>query len=95
MGMLAFLHNRVLLLVYTDTWKPPGLHTKLNPLRVSLEGSCVNLDWGGERQMLDTPPQDSINARRRCSSTEVQLGESVNFLSLLTEESLTGAHVTP
>lgn len=95
MGMLAFLRNRVLLLVYTDTWKPPGLHTKLNPLRVSLEGSCVNLDWGGERQMLDTPPQDSINARRRYSSTEVQLGESVNFLSLLTEESLTGAHVTP
>lgn len=45
--------------------------------------------------MLDTPPQDSIIARRRYSSTEVQLGESVNFLSLLTEELLTEAHVTP
>lgn len=85
--MLAFLRNGILLLVHTDTWKPPGLHTELNPLHVSLEGCCVNFDWEGERQMLDTPPQDSISARRRYSSTKVQLGESVNFLSLLTVES--------
>lgn len=93
--MLAFLRSGVLLLVYTDTWKPPALHTELYPLRVSLGGCCVNFDWGGGGQMLDTPHQDGVNARQGYSSTQVQLGESVNFLSFLTVESLTGAHVTP